>query len=37
LDNHTFADMLGSIERLRDEDLPVQARYASELRAYIRD
>jgi len=36
-DKHIFADMLASIERLGDEDLPVQARRASELRAYFRD
>jgi hypothetical protein len=36
-DNQIFADMLASIERLSDEDLPVQARRASELRAYFRD
>jgi hypothetical protein len=36
-DNQIFADMLASIERLSDEDLPVQARCASELRAYFRD
>jgi hypothetical protein len=29
--------MLTSIERLSDEDLPVQARHALELRAYFRD
>ena len=36
-DNQIFADMLASIEPLSDEDLPVQARRASELRAYFRD
>jgi hypothetical protein len=36
-DNQIVADMLASIERLSDEDLPVQARGASELRAYFRD
>jgi hypothetical protein len=36
-DNQIFANVLTSIERLSDEDLPVQARHASELRAYFRD
>jgi hypothetical protein len=36
-DNQIFADMLTSIERLSDEDLPVQARHVLELRAYFRD
>jgi hypothetical protein len=36
-DKQIFANMLASIERLSDQDLPVQARHASELRAYFRD
>jgi hypothetical protein len=36
-DKQIFADMLASIERLSDQDLPVQARHTSELRAFFRD
>jgi Nucleotidyl transferase AbiEii toxin, Type IV TA system len=36
-DNQIFADMLASIDRLSDQDLPVQARRAPELRAYFRE
>jgi hypothetical protein len=36
-DTQIFADMLASIDRLSDKDLPVQASHISELRAYIRD
>jgi len=36
-DHHIFASMLTGIERLSDEDLPVQAGHASELRIYFRD
>ena len=34
-DKQVFADMLASIGRLSDEDLPVDARHADELRAYF--
>jgi hypothetical protein len=36
-DKQIFANMLTSIERLGDEDLPVQARHTLELRAYFQD
>ena len=35
-DKHTFADMLASIDRLADEDLPVDARHAPAVRDYFR-
>jgi Nucleotidyl transferase AbiEii toxin, Type IV TA system len=34
-DKQIFADMLASIGRLSDEDLPVDSRHAEELRAYF--
>lgn len=36
-DQHIFASMLVSIDRLTDEDLPVQPRHVKDLRAYFHD
>jgi len=36
-DQHIFASMLTSIDRLTDEDLPVELRHAKDLRAYFHD
>jgi hypothetical protein len=36
-DKQIFADMLASIDRLTDADLPVDSRHASAMRAYFRE